>query len=39
VVIAIVTHQCGSVPANIDPGAGAAVMPPQEASIGEEESS
>ena len=38
-VIAIVTRHCGSVPANIDPGAGAAVMPPQEASIGEEESS
>ena len=37
-VIAIVTRHCGSVPANIDPGAGAAVMPPQEASIGEEES-
>jgi ATP-dependent DNA helicase RecQ len=38
-VIAIVTHHCGSVSANIDPGAGAAVMPPQEANIGEEESS
>jgi ATP-dependent DNA helicase RecQ len=38
-VIAIVTHHCGSVSANIDPGAGAAGMPPQEANIGEEESS
>jgi ATP-dependent DNA helicase RecQ len=37
-VIAIVIRHCGSVPANIDPGAGAAVIPP-EAGTGEKESS
>jgi ATP-dependent DNA helicase RecQ len=38
-VIAIVTHHCGSVPADIDPEAGAAVMPSQKPGTEEEESS
>jgi ATP-dependent DNA helicase RecQ len=38
-VIAIVTHQCGSISENIDPGAGATVTPPQQAGTKEEVSS